>query len=76
MCELPGVEPPAIGANPLADCTSNPSGVEGTKEREMKRGEGRIPYFDPPCSFLTTRTLNISAMFVALRASALHLIDP
>jgi hypothetical protein len=52
VCELPegsGVEPPAIGANPLADCTSDPSGggVEGIDERERKRGEGRIPYFDP-----------------------------
>jgi hypothetical protein len=29
VCELPGgrgLNPPAIGANPLADCTSNPSG--------------------------------------------------
>jgi hypothetical protein len=45
------VEPPAIGANLLADCTSDPSGVEGTEEMEGKRGEGRIPYFDPLALF-------------------------
>jgi hypothetical protein len=37
-----GVEPPALGANPLADCTSDPSGGGGvgTEKREGKRGEG------------------------------------
>jgi hypothetical protein len=71
-CRGGGLDPPAIGANPLADCTSDPSGVEETEEREGKRGKGRIPYFDPPCSFLTTGTLaglmsqcspNVSSLF-------------
>jgi hypothetical protein len=49
------VELPVIGANPLANCTSDPSGggggVEGTEERDRKTEEGRIPYFDPLALF-------------------------
>jgi hypothetical protein len=39
----------AIGANPLltAHLTRRGGGGEGIEEREGKRGEGRIPYFDP-----------------------------
>lgn len=43
MCELPGVvglNSRAIGANPLAHCTSNPSGV-GWRGGAVRKGKGR-----------------------------------
>jgi hypothetical protein len=65
-----GVEPPAIGANSLADCTFDPSGAM----KGPRKGKGREGGEDPliiliPCSFLTTRTLGFS-QFQAQRAIA------